>query len=256
MRRALQKKIFSLLLLLGLLLVPFTARAQVTDIITLLSTIANTLQSAVGQVVAEIETVTGDIRQFQQQLVWPLALIDQTRQFVSQVRGQLGTLSGQIHSLSVSSASLAGPKQFETVLRSGQSSIVPQLQPNFVKVFGQVPGAADANVTERNLADVDDAVSQESLKSAVISDQSTEQMLAAANAMEQETAAAAPGSAPILAGQAEVANLESQALLQKLLAAELRQEAIRIAHENMLRKQSAVATKDLNNHLQQILNRP
>jgi hypothetical protein len=45
-------------------------------------------------------------------------------------------------------------------------------------------------------------------------------------------------------------------MLQRLLAAELRQEAARLAHANALRKQSASSTRDLRNNLQQILSRP
>jgi hypothetical protein len=45
-------------------------------------------------------------------------------------------------------------------------------------------------------------------------------------------------------------------MLQKMLAAELRQEAARLAHSNALRKQSVDATNDLRKRMQQILSRP
>jgi hypothetical protein len=43
----------------------------------------------------------------------------------------------------------------------------------------------------------------------------------------------------MLATQAQVASLESQAYLAKVLASELRQEAAKLAHQNTLPKQSA-----------------
>jgi hypothetical protein len=43
----------------------------------------------------------------------------------------------------------------------------------------------------------------------------------------------------MLATQAQVASLESQAYLAKVLASELRQEAAKLAHQNTLLKQSA-----------------
>ena len=43
----------------------------------------------------------------------------------------------------------------------------------------------------------------------------------------------------MLATQAAVANLETQAYLAKVLSAELRQEAGKLAHQNALLKQSA-----------------
>ena len=247
---------FAIVLGVSLVLVPFTARAGVTDIITLLNTITSTIQNAIGDVLTQIETINADAKQMQQELVWPLALIDQTRSFVTQIRSQLGTLTMQIHSVAVSSATLAGPKQLESLLRGGQSAGLPQLQPAFTTVFGQVPAPADATPVDRNLVDMDDAAANDAFKTAVMSDQTTTQMLAVADAVERETATSAPGSAPMLSVQAEIASLESQALLQKTLAAELRQEAVRVAHDNMLRKQSAAATRNLNNHLQQILTRP
>jgi hypothetical protein len=94
------------------------------------------------------------------------------------------------------------------------------------------------------------------MKTAVASDQATEQMLGVADGIERQAAAAAPGSAPMLTAQAQVANLQNQAMLQKMLAAELRQEAARLAHSNALRKQSVDATNDLRKRMQQILSRP
>jgi hypothetical protein len=104
--------------------------------------------------------------------------------------------------------------------------------------------------------DVDDAMAMGSLKVAVIADQTTEHLLGVADGIEQEAETAAPGSAPLLTAQAQVANLQNQAMLQKMLAAQLRQEAARLAHSNALRKRSAETTKQLRDHMQQILSRP
>ena len=70
-------------------------------------------------------------------------------------------------------------------------------------------------------------------------------MLSVADGLEQQAAAAAPGSAPMLTAQAQVANLQNQAMLQRMLAAELRQEATRLAHSNALRKRSAEANQTI-----------
>jgi hypothetical protein len=90
----------------------------------------------------------------------------------------------------------------------------------------------------------------------VVSDQATEQMLGVADGIERQAASAAPGSAPMLTAQAQVANLQNQAMLQRMLAAELRQEAARLAHSNAMRKQSVEATNQLRKRMQQILSRP
>ena len=90
----------------------------------------------------------------------------------------------------------------------------------------------------------------------MLSDQTTQGMLALADSIEEQSATAAPGSAPMLSAQAKVANLETQAYLAKMLAAELRQEAGKLAHQNALLKQSAASTRNLQKQFQQVLTHP
>jgi hypothetical protein len=90
----------------------------------------------------------------------------------------------------------------------------------------------------------------------VLSDQTTTGMLGLADSIEQQSATAAPGTGPMLATEAQIASLESQAYLAKVLASELRQEAAKLAHENALLKQSAVNTRNLQNQIQQVLTHP
>jgi hypothetical protein len=104
--------------------------------------------------------------------------------------------------------------------------------------------------------DMDDAMSMASLKTTVLSDQTTQEMLGLADQLEQQSASAAPGSGPMLATQAQVADLATQAYMAKVLAAELRQAAAKLAHQNTLLKQSAASTRNLQNQMQQALTHP
>lgn len=251
-RKSSHIRILAFALTFGLLFVP-SARAGVADIISLLTTITSTIRNGIGTALSAIQQVETAERSLQQQIVWPLTLVNQTKASVLQVRAQFSSLAQQVHSLATNSATLANPKQLELVLRGGQSSNFGQLGGAFLNVYQPLPQPSQASPSQRNLMDVDDALAKDSLKTAVIADQSSEQMLTVADALEQQTATAAPGSAPMLTGQAQAANLQSQALLQKILAAELRQEAARLAHSNMLIKESSAATKGLNNSMQQLL---
>jgi hypothetical protein len=96
------------------------------------------------------------------------------------------------------------------------------------------------------MMDIDDALGQQSLKTTLIADQGQDVMLATANQMENQVALSAPGSAPFITAQAQVANLRCQAFMQKMLAAELRQEAGRIAHDNVLVKRKSTAVGAIN----------
>jgi hypothetical protein len=238
------------------LMLPVAANAGVGDIIQLLVTITNTLKGEIGQVLGGIQKVKAAQQNLQQQIVWPLNAINQAKGSVLRVRAQYTGLAGQIHSLEVSSANLVNPKQFESLLRSRQTGGIGQLQPAFLNVYGAVPSAKDATPMDRNLMDVDDAMATGSLKTAVISDQASEQMLSVADSLERQSATTAPGAATFVTTQAQVANLQSQAFLQRMLAAELRQEATRLAHDNAVLKRGAEANRNLRDHMQQILSRP
>jgi hypothetical protein len=249
------KRTLAFCLVCLLVLMPVAANAGVQDIISLLTTITSTLQNGVGQVLSGIQSINTTVRNFEQQVVWPITLINQTRAEVSQVRAQFSSLASQIQSVPTNSASLVKPSQLETLLRSQRAGNLGQISASYTQVYQALPQPNQATATQRNLMDVDDAFALGALKTATASDQASQQMLSVADGLEQQAAVSAPGSASILTAQAQAANLQNQAMLQKLLAAELRQEAARLAHANALRKQSADANKDLRNNLQQILSR-
>jgi hypothetical protein len=249
-----KKQAFILSFVFAVVLAP-AARAGVGDIISLLTTITSTIRNGIGVALNGIQTVQNAERQLQQQVLWPVTVINQTKASVSQVRAQFTSLAQQVHSLATNSATLANPKQLELLLRGQRTSNLGQVGGAFTNVYQPLPQASDASPSTRNVMDVDDAMATGSLKSAVISDQASEQLLGVADSIEQQTAASAPGSAPLLTTQALAANLQSQAFLQRMLAAQLRQEAAKLAHTNMLIKESSAATKDLNKSVQQILSK-
>ena len=254
-KRSFGKRTTVLCLLAVMLLLPMAANAGVADIITLLSTITSTLRNGIGQVLSGIQTINTTTRNFEQQVVWPATLINQAKAQVAQVRAQFTSLAGQIQSIPTNSASLVNPQQLETLLRSRQTGNFGQISASYMQVYQHLPLANQATTTQRNLMDVDDALALGALKTATTSDQASQQMLNVADGIEQQAALSAPGSASILTAQAQAANLQNQAMLQRMLAAELRQEAARLAHTNALRKQSSDANRTLRNNLQQILSR-
>ncbi len=251
-----RKRMLAVCLVAAVLLMPVAARADVVQIILLLKTITTTLQNSVGQALSGIQSINTTVRDFEQQAVWPLTLINQTKASVEQVRAQFTGLAGQVHNIPTSSATLVSPSRLETLLRSRQAGNVGQIGASYAQVYQALPQPNQATDAQRNLMDVDDALALGALKTATVSDQASEQMLGVADGSEQQAAAAAPGSASILTAQAQAANLQNQAMLQRMLAAELRQEAARLAHANALRKQNAEATRELRNNMRQILSRP
>ena len=245
------------IVLIGLCLLPATARAAgIGDILTLFQTITSTIQGAIGGALSGIQTLNSTINNFRQQIIWPVAAINQAKASVTSTIAQYSSLMSQIQTIKNNSATLANPSQLESVFRSGQTGSITQLPLMYTKVYATVPPPSDAPPAHRNMIDMDDALAMGSLKTTVLSDQTTQGMLALADQLEQQSAAAAPGSGPMLSVQAQVADLETQAFMAKMLAAELRQEAARLAHQNTLLKQSAAATRNLQNQIQQVLSHP
>jgi hypothetical protein len=152
------------------------------------------------------------------------------------------------------SATLPGPQQFESILHSRDTTQLTALQQSFISNFGAVPVANSAHPQDRVMMDIDDTLGQENLKTTMISDAGEDTILAVADSIENQVATAAPGSAPFLTAQAQVANLRSQAFIQKMIAADLRQEAGRIAHDNVLMKRRTQNAGSITNTIKTALN--
>lgn len=231
------------LALLAILMMPSPLSAQFGSIF---SSIFSSIRSDMGVSLTAISDVTKDTQELYQVTMWPLAEINQVRGFVST------TISGYRNAMNLTfttpfnSATLPGSQQLETLLHSQQSSQIGALQQSFTSNFGAIPQVNAASPQDRTMMDIDDALAQENLKTTLISDEGGNTLLAMANSMENQVALSTPGSNPFLTAQSQVAILRSQAFLQKMLAAELRQEAGRIAHDNVLVKRKTSAAGSLN----------
>jgi hypothetical protein len=246
-----------IVLTIGLCLIPPAARADgIGDILSLFHTITSTLQGPIGGALSEMQKVSTAINNFRQQIIWPLALINQTRSFISATRARYTGLMFQIEGIKNNSATLALPMRLESLFRSAQAGTITQLPPIYMQVYQPIAQPGIAQPLQRNLMDIDDAMAMDSLKTAMVSDQNTQGMLTLADSLEQQAMSAAPGSAPMVTAQARIADLETQAQLAKMLAAQLRQEATKLAHQNAVLKQSSVATQNLQNQIQQVLAHP
>jgi hypothetical protein len=204
--------------------------------------IFSSIQNDIGSSLRTINQIAQQMQKLYQTTVAPLAAINQARGFVTNsinaYRGQMN----QVFNTPFTSAVTPGPQQFENILHSRVSAQIPALQTSFISNYGAVPQVNAASPQDRVMMDVDDALGQENLKSTLIADQGADVILQTASQMENQVAVSTPGSNPFITAQAQVANLRCQAYMQKMLAAELRQEAGRIAHDNVLAKRRTAAT--------------
>ena len=222
---------------------PSSAHAGIFDVF---GEIFGTIQSDIGGSLKSINQITQQVQQLYQTTMWPLAALNQARGFVAISISSFRNEMNQVFSTSYSSAVTAGPQQFESILHSRMSSQIPALGASFSANYGTVPQLNNAAPQDRLMMDMDDALGQENLKTTLIADQGADTILNTANQMESQVAVTTPGSNPYLSAQAQVANLRCQAYMQKMLAAELRQEAGRLAHDNALLKRRTTITGGIN----------
>ena len=246
------------LTLAGILVValvsPPAAQAQ-GSLIGSIQSVLNVINRLIKTAMNSINSVRTAISNFYQQVTWPVALINQAKAMVTQMIGQYRSLMQSIFNINLNSATLPNPIALENIMRNHQTNDFGGLTSAYGNTYGNLPTVTAASPADRTMMDMDDALAVDNLKTLKASDAADDLTLQVANNIESAAGQAAPGSAPFLTATAVVASIQSQALTQKMLAAELRQEAARLAHENTLRKRGATTTGDVNTQILNLLQR-
>ena len=229
------------ILVATLLVAPPLAEAQ-GGLVQAIQAVLNVINGMLKNALTAINTARTAMNALYQNLIWPVQLINQARAQVTQMINQYRALMASILNISLRSATLPTPQSLETVMRDHQVNNFNSLSQSFGNTYGAIPASVDASQADRDMSDMDDALTLDSLKTLKVSDNATDLELQAANAIENSASQAAPGSAPFMSASAVASSIRSQALTQKMLAAELRQEAAHVAHQNGFRKRGATFT--------------
>ncbi|HEX8797490.1 MAG TPA: hypothetical protein VF772_02710 [Terriglobales bacterium] len=215
--------------------------------------VLDVINGVIQTALTAINTVRTAVNNLQQLVVWPQQLINQARAQVTQMIGQYRNPMSNIFKIQLNSATLPAPQTLEAIIRDHQVGNFSALTTMFTNNYGAIPVATAATPGDRAMSDMDDALALDNLKTLKAGDQATDLELQSADAIENSSSQAAPGSAPFLTATAITSAINAQALTQKLLAAELRQEAARVAHRNTLRKDNATNTTQLRGVLVNLL---
>ncbi len=224
-----------------MLFAPPLAEAQ-GGLVQAIQAVLNVINGMLKNALTAINTARAAMNALYQNFVWPVQLINQARAQVTQMINQYRALMASILNMNLSSATLPTPQSLETVMRDHHVNNFNSLSQSFGNTYGAIPTSVDASQADRDMSDMDDALTLDSLKTLKASDNATDLELQAANSIENSATQAAPGSAPFMTASAVASSVRSQALTQKMLAAELRQEAAHIAHQNGFRKRGATFT--------------
>jgi len=202
--------------------------------------IINIINGGIRSALNAVGAAMSAIDALHQSIVWPVNLINRARNSVASLISQFRGLLQSINDIRTTSATLPQAIVLETLLANRQTNDFPSVTQSYYRGFGALPTDTNANPPARNLIDMDDALALNTLKTLKAGDRMADLVLESGNQIEDEARSAAPGSAPFLTAASMAANIQSQAMMQKMLAAMLRQEAARVAHENAMRKQWSV----------------
>lgn len=229
--------------------------AAVASVLNTINNVIRGLFSVANNVLNQINAGMQAFRNLMNTVVYPQALIASARGMVSSMIATFRGLLSSIFNIGVASAQLPAPSAFEAVIRNRSVGDFGALSQTYGQTYGQLPPAANASPMERDLIDADDAAAQALLKTLKAADAVSDQTIAASMLLEDEGQQVAPGTADYLVAAGIIASVENQAVMQKMIAAQMRQEAARLAHQNMIRKRNAMFGNQLRNSLSDFMQR-
>ena len=236
-------------ILLLALLVPTGAYAQFGGVF---SAILGTITGPIGGALTDINRVRSEVLQTEQQTLWPVALIEETRNYIATIKASYRGWMNSVFAIRVNSAILPASRSFESEVLSAQSGQIPAIRQSYATEYGAQPAMGAAPQLDLQMMDMEDATAKDATEQSMAADQATQTMLQTAQKIEDQAETTAPGTADMVAAEARTAELASIAMQQKLLAYQLREAAIELAHRDAVLKQSTTNMQNLN---QQLLNR-
>ena len=186
-----------------------------------------------------------EVAKYEQQVMYPLAAINQAKSSVTQFENQFSQISNLFH-VNVSSATLPQSSNLESLLLSRNAGNVGSVSTQFQSVYGVVMQQNAASAAVRTMTDMTDAQSQDAMKRAIEIDALADAELKEADQMGQQITAAAPGSAPILEAEADVWVVRANAYTQAALAELMRTRGIDLANQSAAAK--LATTNNTNNN--------
>ena len=240
--------VFLVILIAFGLIAPPPALAQLGSIgiVVAAAAVVGVITNTIGGLLGGANALLGTINGFVQALfnlwgsvVYPVNLINQALMMVNQLVAQFRGLVTAIDHINVLSATLPNPSALEVIMRNGSVADFGQFDQAFRTTYQPLPPATQIHPGDLQRLDMSDALAMDTLKALKASDQVVSQTLQASQLIEDQAAQAAPGSAAYLTGAGLVAAVQNQAMMQRLLAAELREEAGILAHTNAIRKRQA-----------------
>ena len=217
-----------------------------------LKEVNNTLTSAVASPLKLIDKVEQEEQQFQQQVLYPIAAIDSARQMATNFSNSFLSFR-QLASVNIASAQLPYPQQLERQMLSADPNDIGTIGSAYQNVFAPLPAQTAVPQNIAYQIDMGDAQAQDALKKAIELDAFAAREMEVAQKLNQQIAASAPGTAPMLDAEASAWVVQANAYTQMGMAELLRVNSANLSNRGGALKDSTTQMQNLNQRMLEIL---
>jgi hypothetical protein len=228
---------------------------DIAAILAGLQQINSTLNSAVASPLKAINQVEQEERQFQQTVLYPLTAINSAKAMATGFTSSF-TSFRQLGALNISSATLPNPQQLEQQMLSANPNNISTIGTAYQNVFAPLPAQTAVPANIESQIDMGDAQAQDALKKAIELDAFAAREMEVAGQLNQQIAASAPGTAPILDAEASAWVVQANAYSQMGLAELLRLNSASVSNRSGALKNSTTQMQNLNQQMLQVLTPP
>jgi hypothetical protein len=225
---------------------------DIAAILAGLKEINNTLSSAVASPLRAINQVEQQEQQFQQTVLYPVSAINSARQMATNFTASF-TNFRQLGTLNISSATLPNPQQLEQQMLSGNPNNIASINSAYQNVFAPLPAQTAMPQSVAYQVDMGDAQAQDAIKKAIELDAFADREMEVAQKLNDQIAASAPGTAPILDAEASAWVIQANAYTQMGMAELLRVNSATLSNRSGELKDSTTQMQNMNRRMLQIL---
>ena len=228
---------------------------DIAAILAGLKQVESTLNSAVATPLKAINKVEQQEQQFQQQVLFPLSAINGARQMASSFTSSFVSFR-QLGTMNIASAQLPNPQQLERQMLSANPNSIGAIGSAFQSVFSPLPPQTAVPQNVAYQIDMGDAQAQDAIKKAIELDAFAAREMEVAQKLNEQIAAAAPGTAPILDAEASAWVVQANAYTQMGMAELLRLNSASLSNHNGALKDSTTQMQNMHQRTTQIQTPP
>jgi len=225
---------------------------DIAAILAGLKEVDSALNSAVASPLRLINQLEQQEQQFQQQVLYPISAIDSARQMATGFSSSFLSFR-QLGALNLSSAQLPYPQQLERQMLSADPNDIGTIGSAYQNVYSPLPAQSAVPQNIAYQIDMGDAQAQDAIKKAIELDAFAAREMEVAQKLNQQIAASAPGTAPMLDAEASAWVVQANAYTQMGMAELLRLNSASVSNRSGALKDSTAQMQNMNQRMLQIL---